>query len=741
MWFAIGFCAACLAGTYLYYGWLLLIPAAAAIGAAGLCRKNREKHPAIPRTGIALLGLCAGFVWLVLFGLFGLFSLKQQDGTEQHLSLEITDYSWQGSHGTVADGRFELGGRLWDIRVYFRENISLEPGDRVEGTFSLEQTLEPGDGEPSFHRSSGIFLLGYQRGDISVIRAEEIPGRYLPEKIRNTVNQMLTVLFPEEEAAFARALLLGDKTGLSYAVRTNLKVSGISHVVAVSGLHMSILFAMLYILVGKRRLPLALLGIPTLLLFAAVAGFTPSVTRAAVMEILMILALLLDREYDPLTALSFAVMVILLRNPLAAGSVSFQLSVASVAGIFLLTPGILQTLTPAKKPRRKLLARAQQFLAGSIAVTLGAGALTTPLVAIYFGTVSLVGILSNILILWAVSLIFYALAAGCLLGLVFLPAGKIVACGAGFLIRYVLGVAAFWGKFPLAAVYTASPWVVAWLIAGYAMVIGWVLLRRPGTELLLSLVLSLCLCLCVSWLAPFLNRYSITVLDVGQGQCILLQSGGKSFVVDCGGDFDEEAADLAAETLLSQGVFRLDGLILTHYDKDHAGGAAMLLSRIPTEEVFLPDTLDGENLRPALTREAKHPQTVTDNTVISFGPAKITLFAPEFPGEGNESCVAVLFQTENCDILITGDMNSYAEERLLRREEIPDLEILIAGHHGSAYSTGEALLAGTSPEVVVISVGAGNAFGHPSRDTLARLEAYGCVIYRTDLQGTIRIRG
>ena len=230
----------------------------------------------------------------------------------------------------------------------------------------------------------------------------------------------------------------------------------------------------------------------------------------------------------------------------------------------------------------------------------------------------------------------------------------------------------------------------------------------------------------------------MTVLDVGQGQCILLQSEGRTFMVDCGGTYDDAAADLASETLLSQGVGRLDGLILTHYDRDHAGGVAPFLTRIPTSMMFLPDTVDVDKVRKEiLDRNQGREILVSEDMKIEFGGGNLSIYAPLEGKTGNESSMCVLFQTENCDILITGDNTMEGELHLLERTTLPDLEVLIVGHHGSKYSTAPELLEATKPDVAVISVDKYNSYGHPTQEVLDRLEAVGCIIYRTDEDGTV----
>ena len=204
--------------------------------------------------------------------------------------------------------------------------------------------------------------------------------------------------------------------------------------------------------------------------------------------------------------------------------------------------------------------------------------------------------------------------------------------------------------------------------------------------------------------------------------------------MDCGGSSDALAADTAAETLLSQGISRLDGLILTHYDRDHAGGIGNLLSRVDTGLLILPP-VPSEDTYPA--RQVIYAR---EDLCVTSGNTEIRIFAAPISGEDNENSLCILFDTENCDILITGDRDGFGERSLLRNAALPDVDVLVAGHHGSKYATCDELLAAVRPEIVCISAGRNNVFGHPAPELLQRLETYGCTVYRTDLQGDILIR-
>lgn len=741
MWFTMGYGLACALGTYLVRGRGVLIGAVVCLVLLLAGFRFREQ-PVCKRAGVLLLGSVVGCLAFFGYEMIVLRPIAALDGQIVPLSVRVTDYSWDTDYGSAADGVVALGGREYKIRFYLNEKAELGPGDVVETEARLRLTDEGGSREPTFHRTSGILLLGYQRGE-GVISEGEPTWRDWGARWRARLKAVITACFPADTAAFAKALLLGDKTDLTYAQTTDFSVSGISHIVAVSGLHVSILCAVIFLASRKRRYLTAVIGIPVLLLFAAVVGFTPSVTRAVVMQMLMMLAVVADREYDPPTALAFACLVILIPCPLTIASVGFQLSVASVAGIFLFYPkldGWLKGYFPGKG--KKLRGRLERWFTSSVAVTLSATVMTVPLTAVYFGTVSLIGAVTNLLVLFVISGIFYGVALVCLLGAVSIGAGTWAAEVISWPIRYVLTAARTLARVPMAAVYTASPYVVVWLVFAYGLVL-WLLIsgkKRPGLGALIG-ALGLWVSLMLSFVEPLTCDYRVTALDVGQGQCLVLQSAGSTFLVDCGGSYDEGAADTAARFLLSQGISRIDGLILTHYDRDHAGGVQYLAHRVGIGRVYLPRTEDADGTLQSVLEACAEQIEIESHMTIAFGDAQIQIFPAKDAGSGNDSCASVLFQRGKCDTLITGDLSAAAERQLLRDYDLPDLEVLIVGHHGSKYSTCAELLAATGPDAAIISVGADNRYGHPTQEVLERLEEAGCAVYRTDLHGTTTYRG
>ena len=730
MWFTIGFAAACLLCALFWIDYGLTIASLCCLIVCAVCLLLGRKFGWLRRVGAVALGLSVGFGWYQLFASFYLSPALALEGRTAQITAVCADYSYETNYGTAVDAYVAEDGRYYNARIYLNSQPEMEPGDLVMGDFRFAITAPGGEKSNAYHQSEGTFLLAYQQSDAQLGKVSQKEWFSQSAIWRAQILGIIEKHFPDDAAPFAKALLLGDRWDFDYETNTAFKVSGISHIVAVSGFHVSILFALVYALGFHNRWLTALLGIPALILFAAVAGFTPSITRACIMQILMMLALCVEREYDPPTALAFSALVMLAVNPLMILSVSFQLTVGCMAGIFLFREPIAAWMKE-RMPKR---------LANGIAVTLSAMTLTTPLVAWHFGAVSLVGVLTNLLVLWVVSFIFYGIIAVVLLSSLWTWAADAVAWVIAIPIRYVLGVSNVLAKLPLAAVYTESVYTVIWLVFLYVLMLVFLCSQKkhPGT-LLCCGILGLAVSLILSWGEPLLNGCRVTVLDVGQGQSVILQSGGKTWLVDCGGSNDEIAADKAAETLLSQGVFRLDGIILTHYDRDHAGGIAHLLTRIPADAVFLPDTEDVDGMAAPITALADQTMYISSDTEITYDGTSMTIFAPALTDSDNESGLCILFRAANCDILITGDRSALGEQLLLRKTELPQLEILIAGHHGAPDSTSEELLAATQPAIVAISAGQ-NPYGHPAEELLQRLADFGCIVYRTDFDGDIVFR-
>lgn len=742
MWFTLGFGAVC--ALCVYFGFQIW----AALGAVVLlfiAMVGAKWCKALRFAALSILGAVAAFLWFSIYQMAYLQPVMGLDGETDFISARASDYSYDTDYGSAVEAEVYLERRKYNVLVYLNTKENLVPGDWIEGEFRLRCTL--GGKEPAtYHRGKGITALCYPKGELMIEETHQVSECYFPAQLRQRILFNLDRVFPEDTAWFAKALLLGERTDVPYAANTAFKVSGISHIIAVSGLHISMLCAVIALVSGKRRVLSAIVGIPMLVLFAAVAGFAPSVTRACLMQCLMLIALLFNKEYDPPTALSFAVLVMLAVNPMTVTSASFQLSVGCMAGIFLFSKRISAWISDFSFWKhwkgKNLRTRFRSWICGGVSVTLSAMFFTTPLVAYYFGAVSLVGMVTNLLTLWAVSLSFNGIMLVTLLSFFWTAGASAFAWVISFLMRFVIWTAKLLASIPLAAVYTTSVYIVIWLALCYLLILVFLLAKkRQPFVLVCCCICGLCAALTLSWAEPMLDDTRMTVLDVGQGQCIILHSQGRTFLVDCGGDSDQAAADLAADTLLSQGIYRLDGIIVTHYDRDHAGGVGYLLQRIPADTVFLPDSPDEDAILDTILPYCRGREVfVNQDMSVAWAENDMTVFAPILSTSDNERGLCVLFRGQKCDILITGDLNSLGEKLLLKQKDIPELTVLVAGHHGSKSSTCQKLLEATTPEYALISVGESNYYGHPHADVIKRLEEMGCAVYRTDQNGTIIFR-
>lgn len=740
MWFTLGFGVATALCAYLWLIERLWIVAMILLAAVPLMLLS-DRSPKWLRCGaMVCLGAAVGLLWFQLYAAAYLAPVVQLDGKMVSMDITCSDYCYKTDYGSAVEGYVILEGKPVRVKVYLDKEMHAEPGDLLRGTFKFRITTPGGAEEVTAHRGKGIFLLAYQKDNVQILKPERVPRWTFPARLRQNLLNALELHFPVDTAGFAKALLLGDRTGIDYRTNTAFKLSGISHVIAVSGLHVTILFTLINVFFLKRRWLVAFFGIPVLVLFAAVAGFSPSITRACIMQCLMIVATVLDREYDGPTELAFSCLVMMFANPLVITSVSFQLSVGCMIGIFLFGRRISEYLTGKYLKKNARFLKTKRWMIGSVSVTLSAMVFTTPLVAYYFGAISLVGVLTNLLTLWIISFIFYGILLVCLLSMCLPAVAAVAAWIIAWPIRYVLAVSKIFAAFPLSAVYTTSKYIVLWLLFCYILLVVFSMRKKKRIAFFVCCVIcSLCISISVSWLLPMRDGVCMTVLDAGQGQCILLQSEGRAYLVDCGGSNGEELADSAAELLLSQGIFHLDGLILTHFDKDHSSGAEYLLSRVQVDALIVPFSYNRDEILDRLSPLTLQTVTVKENLLIAFGDSELLVFGPIVMDSSNENSLAILFHRENCDILITGDRSALGERLLLKTVQLPDVDILVAGHHGSKNSSCQELLDVVKPEIVVISVGENN-YGHPAKEALDRFAAIGAAVYRTDQQGTIIFR-
>lgn len=755
VWFCLPFAAAvALCRMLLPESALPLTAAALAVAslAGTLLRGGRRTRALLLSLG-ALLGTLCCIVQLKTV----IRPAEERVGEKLTVSARVVEYPDVYDTGAYVTVRLTQQG-LPRVRCRLSSNTEgtldgLEPGDLIECPVRLLSAAVRNGEETDAYAARGIFLRASCTDEPVRTGRWRLSFLYFPQTLARAVQTQCARLFPPDASPFMTALLTGEKDPLyaDGARYYQLSEAGLSHVVAVSGMHMAFLAGFFFLLMGRSR-PAVLACIPVLLLFAAMTGFTPSVTRAVFMQSFLLLAPVFGREEDAPTSLSVALAVLLLVNPAAVAGVSLQLSFASLAGIWLFSERIYRAamgwLASRFHVRRGLGQKILSFLAGSLSASLGAQVFTAPLAAAHFGYVSTVAPLSGLACLWVVSVLyaggFLTVALGALLPGAGAFCGGVLAWG----VRYIYAASRMLGELPCAAVYTSNPVFIVWLVGVYALFfIAWLRSRRGGALRPLTPLFLALITLYGSVLAVQLTRSEalrVTALDVGQGQSVVLTCGPRAVVVDCGGwSYPRDPGDTAVRFLRGGQRRHLDALILTHLHADHVSGVPRLLAQTQVDALYLPAQPDEDGYLPEILAAAAAGGTrveyVTENLRLAVGDMELTVWAPLLSGEQNENCLTVMAAQEDFEVLITGDNPGRSEQILTGLFALPDAEVLVVGHHGSRTSTTTELLEELRPDVALISAGKNNTYGHPSPEVLERLEGYGITILRTDLEGNITV--
>ena len=653
------------------------------------------------------------------------------NGLLQRLAL---DHAVHGRPQHTAGGEAEL--------------LAARPGDTVTGTAQWQSAAHFNSDDVTHFNARGVYALLYGREDVRLSAGDGDALRWLPQRAGKAFREKVAAIWDDARVSgFLTAELIGDKSAMDDGDYLAMQETGLAHLFAVSGLHCAFLVTLLALLISRRQRLLWAVTIPLLLFYMVMVGMSPSVVRACIMQIFLLIAPLFRRGSDPLTSLAAALLVILLCNPFAAASVSLQLSFSATLGMVLLSPRLYKLLTGWYKGKCRPLRTALCFVAANLSATLSAVVFTAPLTAWYFRIFVLVAPLSSLLAVPAAGWSFMAAFVTVLLGFVWLPLASLLGWISWALVRYILWIANGMMSWRYHAVYFTNPYLIYWLLFLYAAFIGCAATPDGKRKYLLASALSVLTLTAAIWVNRQDYQYGVLTaltLDVGQGESVILTSGGETALVDCGSSNSyKDPGGLAADTLHSMGVRELSAVVVTHYHADHTNGLYEVLRRIPVQTVYLPDIEDEYGVRERLVSlaEEKGAQVtyVTKETADTLGDTVLTIYPPvQSGGDLNELGLTALASAGDFDLLITGDMSGSTEKKLVETYALPDIEVLVVSHHGSRYSSNIRFLKSVTPEAAVISVGDNN-YGHPSEETLQRLLAVGADIWRTDQQGTIRI--
>lgn len=674
--------------------------------------------------------------------------IEDRCGAASDFTATVCDWPQATERGARVTVELEGYHRARAVLYGEAELLAARPGDTVTGTAQWQSAAHFDSDDVTHFNARGVYALLYGREDVRLSAGDGDALRWLPQRASKAFREKVAAIWDDARVSgFLTAELTGDKSAMDDGDYLAMQETGLAHLFAVSGLHCAFLVTLLALLISRRQRLLCAVTIPLLLFYMVMVGMSPSVVRACIMQIFLLIAPLFRRGSDPLTSLAAALLVILLCNPFAAASVSLQLSFSATLGMVLLSPRLYKLLTGWYKGKCRPLRAALCFVAANLSATLSAVVFTAPLTAWYFRIFVLVAPLSSLLAVPAAGWSFMAAFVTVLLGFVWLPLASLLGWISWALVRYILWIANGMMSWRYHAVYFTNPYLIYWLLFLYAAFIGCAATPDGKRKYLLASALSVLTLTAAIWVNRQDYQYGVLTaltLDVGQGESVILTSGGETALVDCGSSNSyKDPGGLAADTLHSMGVRELSAVVVTHYHADHTNGLYEVLRRIPVQTVYLPDIEDEYGVRERLVSlaEEKGAQVtyVTKETADTLGDTVLTIYPPvQSGGDLNELGLTALASAGDFDLLITGDMSGSTEKKLVETYALPDIEVLVVSHHGSRYSSNIRFLKSVTPEAAVISVGDNN-YGHPSEETLQRLLAVGADIWRTDQQGTIRI--
>ena len=746
-------CASAAAAIFLSF---YLLPRNVILPLAGLCapagaillwRGKRTRHGGVHAAFLVLLGAALGLASYALHWNATIGRAADWDETEQRMTVCLLESPEVFERYTrLLVQRTEAPKLDVMLYAYDGELPELRPGDELEVTARFRRAdLRRGEKNNNYI-SKNIYLTGTLR-ELEKTGKRHITLRTVASSCSKQIADRVETVFSDRVAVFMKALMLGEKTDFyrDLPLYARMRGAGFMHIVAVSGMHVAFLVGMIQLLFGARPMS-SVAGILLVGFFVLMTGASPSAVRAGIMISIQLLAPIFRRENDGPTSLMAALSLILLVNPFSCASISLQMSFSAMAGMVLLAGPLTRSMLAAFGLSERSLLRAP---VATVAASLAVLAFSAPLSALHFGTLAVYSPLVNLLGLWAVSACFCLGWLSCLAGLILLPLGRILAVPAALLARYLIYIAGLICRLPHHLISMAGAERKLWLLLCYVLaLLGWRTRASHRFRVLMPVslaVLSLVLCLRVSGLRYQRADAVAAALDVGQGECVCVLSGDATLMLDCGGSNLENAGETAANYLEAAGRSRLDLLVLSHLHDDHCNGVEMLLELVPVGEIILSPDADMEEGRLAAIEAAaeRHGTKVTrldEDVELTFGSLRLKLFAPPPDGSENERCIISLASIGDFDMLMTGDSLKQAELDLVEKYSLPDTELLIVGHHGSRTSTDNLFLETIRAEDAVISVGSNNSYGHPNREVLARLQAHGCNIWRTDRNGTVEIR-
>lgn len=656
----------------------------------------------------------------------------------------------------------------------------LTVGSKIQVEGILERIESPGNpGQFDSESYYGIKGIGYTvwAEKIEVLTARVGWGERI-QRLREKLVETLNLMLPQRHAGVLAEMLLGDKNNGDPETKVNYQVGGVMHILSISGLHLSLLGMGCYRLLCRIRLPGAVRAVAAGILMGLYSWFTGSnvgTLRALVMFYMTLGSKVSGGSYDPLSSISLALILLLLGNPRYLLYSGFQLSFVAVLGAGVIYP-VWRDALPEKQKVKDFRQRWKRLLKDGILSTLILTLTTLPLICYYLHEIPLLGLIPNLLILLTLNGVMVPGALGMGTGVFNLTAGKIILLPVWWLLElyeillkmirmlpwsvYICGQPQLWQVLVYYICYLTVTYIIWWNMNREEKDGGWKRGSRiKGKEVFMEVdrlrfiwIANITLLVAGIWILLWRPsvEMSLTILDVGQGDSIVLRSGTYSFLVDGGSSSKKQVGTYRILPYLkSQGVQNLDGIIITHMDEDHMNGILELLEKVEKREsairiqqLFLPVWMKGREEEIQFLDLAKRAGVsiayLQKGDRIQKGDFYMEVLHPDENGsDGNAGSVTLGVHYQGFHALLTGDLEGRGEEQVM--QELAAYDYLKVAHHGSKNSTSMEFLDKVNPQIAVISCGKKNYYGHPHGDLLERLKSKGVKILATSDCGAVTL--
>ncbi len=643
------------------------------------------------------------------------------------------------------------------ILVYDSDFHELSIGQTIQFTGTIQKfegARNPGNFDRSMYYAKQNIYGCVLRAQIQQVWGEENKAAETLFCLRQEWKEIFTNNLSAEQGPVLSAMILGLKGDMSEEIKDLYQENGISHVLSISGLHISFIGLGIYRILRKAGLgytPAGILSILILSGYGFMIGFSVSVLRAYVMLLFRVGADVTGRVYDMLTALSVSAVLTVSAQPLYLFDASFWLSYGALVAILFVVPMLQKHL-----PERWFQVRGVRTLLDAGVVSIAVQLFLLPIVLWYYYEIPIYSFLFNVMVVPMMTWVLGLGMFGSVAYVLWHPLGKLVLHPADKILQFVACVGEQFSKLPGARVVLGRPewWEVLLYYLAFLLIFSYARLRREKRRVWMKIGLVLCmLCSCFLFVPVPNGKLQVAMLDVGQGDCIFMRGPrGKTYLIDGGSSDVSEVGKYRIEPFLqSQGVGSLDYVFVSHGDADHCNGIQELLLRqrfgVRIEHLVLPVNYgqSGElrELASVAQEQGVSVCVMDAGTTLQEGDMEITCLQPS-KGQNdqlsdNAGSMILWVEFRKFEMLCTGDVEGEGEKRLIENERLRRCDVLKVAHHGSKYSGTEELLRKVRPRIALISAGAGNSYGHPHEETMERLKQVGSSVIQTMEYGAIRL--